>query len=631
MRKLGVLLLTVCLLASPAHARETRNQAWLELVQGNRLSAQQRQRLSAVVAADPTWQAMLAAGPALESVVPSQRARTFGEWACGDDLGRRRLATALRQRYLLAALPPEAPLDPVQPPFEMPALRLHDQVLSGHYDAIVVGSGPSGSVLANRFTHAGWKVALVERGPLVLPGSCDTRDQSRLKDASGARPSSDGLVLLRNAETVGGGSAVNIDLAFSPLLPFIHARLDDWYRRFGWPGDQGQLARAYAWVGTTLGTRHVPAAEVNANNAILQSGARACGLHPQLYHLNTWAPGSSPMSRTDKRSAVETLLFPAMRDGMTMLPDCSVERVLTDPSGHAIGVDVVTRTPWKSPGVWNDPHQLGLAPDSHFQIRADRVYLCAGSLGTPLLLQRSGLGGPEVGRGPVLHPSFPVFGVFDRTIDAQKGTACSIYVDDLARKGLVFECASGDPAYVGLLLPAVEPELGQLLKNFSRLAGFAVMLVDSPQRGNGVSAGPTIRYRLGDHDRRTLAHGVALACKMMLKAGARRVLLPSTEDLLEDGAPQRGRLVSITRVAQLSQVERNLRFVPGRTLLTSAHLQATCKVGRVVDSQGRVKGTRGLFICDSSVFPESVGANPMQSLYTLAYLFAERQLKPKTW
>ena len=34
-----------------------------------------------------------------------------------------------------------------------------------------------------------------------------------------------------------------------------------------------------------------------------------------------------------------------------------------------------------------------------------------------------------------------------------------------------------------------------------------------------------------------------------------------------------------------------------------------------------------LYLMDSSMFPTSVGANPMQSLYTFAKIFSERLLK----
>ena len=34
-----------------------------------------------------------------------------------------------------------------------------------------------------------------------------------------------------------------------------------------------------------------------------------------------------------------------------------------------------------------------------------------------------------------------------------------------------------------------------------------------------------------------------------------------------------------------------------------------------------------MYVIDSSIFPTSVGANPMQSVYTFAYLFCDRLLQ----
>jgi choline dehydrogenase-like flavoprotein len=38
-------------------------------------------------------------------------------------------------------------------------------------------------------------------------------------------------------------------------------------------------------------------------------------------------------------------------------------------------------------------------------------------------------------------------------------------------------------------------------------------------------------------------------------------------------------------------------------------------------------GTDGLYVVDGSVFPTSIGANPMQSIYTFAKLFADMQVR----
>jgi choline dehydrogenase-like flavoprotein len=57
-------------------------------------------------------------------------------------------------------------------------------------------------------------------------------------------------------------------------------------------------------------------------------------------------------------------------------------------------------------------------------------------------------------------------------------------------------------------------------------------------------------------------------------------------------------------------------------------MQATNKMGAseangVVSRDFRVWGTRNLYVVDGSIFPTSIGANPMQSIYTFAKIFAD--------
>jgi choline dehydrogenase-like flavoprotein len=57
-------------------------------------------------------------------------------------------------------------------------------------------------------------------------------------------------------------------------------------------------------------------------------------------------------------------------------------------------------------------------------------------------------------------------------------------------------------------------------------------------------------------------------------------------------------------------------------------MQATDKMGAspsegVVASDFHVWGTSRLYVVDGSVFPTSIGANPMQSIYTFAKIFAD--------
>jgi hypothetical protein len=65
----------------------------------------------------------------------------------------------------------------------------------------------------------------------------------------------------------------------------------------------------------------------------------------------------------------------------------------------------------------------------------------------------------------------------------------------------------------------------------------------------------------------------------MFLAGAREVYLPSDEPIL--GLDDKGRIrpVVLTDIHQADLVEKNLHFIPDRSIVTSAHMQATDKMG----------------------------------------------------
>jgi choline dehydrogenase-like flavoprotein len=110
----------------------------------------------------------------------------------------------------------------------------------------------------------------------------------------------------------------------------------------------------------------------------------------------------------------------------------------------------------------------------------------------------------------------------------------------------------------------------------------------------------------------------------MFQAGVKKIYLPTTEDIFGSGARDELRPVVLTDVRQADAIETRLEFIPNRTLITSAHLQATNKMGSVVSSNFAVLGAEGLYVVDGSVFPTSIGANPMQTIYTFAKIFADR-------
>jgi len=329
----------------------------------------------------------------------------------------------------------------------------------GEIDYLVVGAGPAGSVLAHELRRGGKRVVLVERGSFTVPGAMGTRLIVDVKESNGARTSADGSILIKNGMAVGGGSLVNVDLCFAPTLPTVQFKINQW-RRAGRIGKEdftkADLAKAYEWVKTAIGTRVLSESEINTNNHKLWDGALLSKLHPKLYDLNTYPPGKSPYPVTDKRSASTELILKALMDAenpLSMLPDAEVRRVLFDEgSWKARGVEVLIRPPVAGAGILADPNGLRLNAGELVTIRARQVVLSAGSLGSPAILLRSKVPNGQIGRGVVMHASMPVLGKFDHTVDVLSGTQASVFVDDfLISRGYAIESTSAEPMYGAIM------------------------------------------------------------------------------------------------------------------------------------------------------------------------------------
>jgi hypothetical protein len=521
---------------------------------------------------------------------------------------------------------------------------------AGPIDYLVVGSGPGGATVASQLQAAGKRVVLIEKGPFVVWGSMTTRSYPRLMYKNDQAATTDNAVILRSGETLGGGSTVNIDLAFSPLEATIQARINAWIEAglMDSAYSTERLATAYEWVRDAIGTRTLSESELNNDNRALWDGASAYGVDPSLYHLNRFPVGDSPSPVDDKLDAARQLIYPAIADSQNplgLIPDAIVDEVLFDDSGmRATGVRLHTTAPWTEYGnTIVDPSNLGIDPGVPVTIEADNIVLAAGTIGTTRILLNTAstnpaVANPRIGRGLILHPSFPILGLFDHTINLLEGLDSATFVSAFGvTPGFIYETMGGLPAYGAVLIPGSGKQIYEELVRFNDYVGFGLMLVDTPSQDNRVmlddSGDTVLQYALSDADKDRFRVGVAIGIRMMFLAGAKKVIIPSNENVL--GLPDFDPMVGtyLTDIAQADRVERNLQFVPNRTILTSAHLQAANKMGPpgtgVVSLNHRLWATSGdevpnVYVMDSSIFPTSVGANPMQSLYAIAKIFSER-------
>ena len=520
----------------------------------------------------------------------------------------------------------------------------------GPIDYLVVGSGPGGATVASQLQAAGKRVVLIEKGPFVVWGSMTTRSYPRLMYEGDRATTTDNAIIIRSGETLGGGSTVNIDLAFSPLESTIQSHINAWIEEGLMDSSYSteRLASAYEWVTETIGTRTLSESELNNDNRALWDGASAYGVDPSLYHLNRFPVGDSPSPVDDKLDAARQLIYPAIADSQNplgLIPDAIVDEVLFDGSGlRATGVRLQTTAPWTEYGnTIVDPSKLWIEPGVSVTIEASEIVLAAGTIGTTCILLNTArtnpaVANPLIGRGLILHPSFPLLGLFDHTINLLDGLDSATFVPSFGvTPGFIYETMGGLPAYGAVLIPGSGKQIYDELARFNDYVGFGCMLVDTPSEDNRVmlddSGDTVLQYALSDADKDRFRVGVAIGIRMMFLAGAKKVIIPTNENVL--GLPSFDPMVGtyLTDITQADTVQRNIRFVPNRTILTSAHLQASNKMGPknkgVVSLNHRLWAANGeevpnVYVMDSSIFPTSVGANPMQSLYSIARIFSER-------
>jgi choline dehydrogenase-like flavoprotein len=502
-------------------------------------------------------------------------------------------------------------------------------------DVLIVGSGAAGGTLAGTLSElTGLRIVVLEKGGWFDRSFFNQRewDMRVLYAEDGARFTHDGAIPVRGGECVGGGTTVNVALCFDP----VRSVWERWARDHGLHGfsfedasDWGvaglSLARCVRDVRARIGVHPPDDREINRNNASLRRGCEALGIRWKKFELNMRGCigcgfCSQGCAYDAKQGTMVTYLADAVGRGVTVVHHAVVDRLTFERRGDrlvAVGAEVRVRptTPGSRPSSV-EPGDL--------RVHARLVVVAAGAIETPLLLQRSEHPDPydQIGRGLVLHPSLPIIGMMNEEIAGHRGIEGSVYSDHFFEShAFYFECLFGHPLYGSALLPGIGAEHFDIMLEFRRLAGFGVMLIDTPDPDNRVvwssrTGSYAIRWRLGDHDARRLRIAARKGVEVMFAAGAREVLLPSEEPAGPLPTPR------FRSSAQAVHTE-TLRFLPHQTVLTSAHCQSTTRMGEdprraVISSRCESHWVDHLLVIDSSSFPGSCGANPMVSIMSLA-------------
>ncbi len=518
-----------------------------------------------------------------------------------------------------APIPAAAHHPPISP------ARFSPIVLDGgtlRADAVVIGSGAGGATAAARLAESGLDVLILEAGALVAGADFDEREAplfQRLYADGGLRSTDDLGVSLVQGITVGGSTTVN----WMIMLRTPDWVLEEWARDHGAEGMRAaDLAPVFARVEAELHARRVPDDAHSPNNRIILDGARALGWSAFAGHINARGCVRTGFCgygcRTGaKQGMLETYLPRAIAAGARLVANARAERIEFAERGGTF--------PRKRVVVRHTPTD-GRARD--VVIEAPIVVVAGGAVETPLLLQRSGLGGGAVGKYLRLHPVGGLFGRYDHEIYAAGGMPLTAVCDEFHRLdahgyGAWIETPPIHPALAASSAPGIGHAHRALMLDCRNTGTLIVLTRDGAERGqsNGEvrarrDGSTSIRYALGRRDAEHLRIGMEAAAKLHFAAGAREVISGHARPVVLQSAAEVGRL-------------RDRPMGPNDLPLFSAHVNGTCRLGTDprtagTDPNGERFGAKGVFVADGSLLPTAPGVNPQETIFALSTIVAER-------
>lgn len=474
-----------------------------------------------------------------------------------------------------------------------------------NFKAIIIGSGPGGAVCATLLAERGLDVLLIEAGgnfsmnevPLFSSSEMNFKYKNGgITPAFGAPP-----ITYVEGACVGGGSEVN-----SGLYHRLPAEvLEKWEKQHGLAVDKGFLEKTYEQIERDIHISFMPKPLPTASMK-LQTGADKLGWAakeiPRWYKYDR---PEDPNSGT-KQSMSETFIPRFLKAGGTLLTRTEVLKF--EKNGSGWDVHCTTDLQVGEPSHPNRPGGRWYT--------CENLFLAAGSTATPTLLLRSGFQ-KGIGKTLSLHPTFKFAARFPEQI-TDENTGVPVHQVKQFSPELSFGCSISSKPYIGLALN--DTQNLRRIEEWRHIANYYTMIC--PEGLGRVRTlpffrSPLVSFSLTKKDQVNLRRGYRLLARLLFEAGATE-LFPSV-----------GKPISIKNYSDLDEIDR--LAVKNLNLMT-IHLFCSVPMGgsktdAPLDSDGRVREARNLFVVDGSALCTSPSVNPQGSIMAFSMMNTLKFLK----
>lgn len=485
-------------------------------------------------------------------------------------------------------------------------------------DVVIVGTGAGGSTTAEILSEAGFKVLLIEEGPLRTSSEFTLQEPQaygELYQEGFGRVSKDGAITILQGRAVGGTTLINWTSSFrTPDQTLAH-----WAEAHAVAGHSpAEMAPWFERMEQRLGVAPW-AQEPNANNGVIRDGCEKLGWEWDIIPRNVkgcanlgYCGMGCPLNA--KQSMLVTTIPATLERGGELLYLARAERLLLD-GDRVVGLECLGMD------------ERSVAPNGRkILARARHYVLAGGGINTPAILLRSRAPDPHrlAGKRTFLHVVNFSAALFDKVINPFYGAPQSVYSDQFqwqdgvtGRMGYKLEVPPLHPAFAAALLGGYGPDSAERMAQLPHTNMMLALMRDGfhpdsaegtvELRGDGT---PVLDYRMTDYTWDGIRRAFHSMAEIQFAAGAKAVL------------PAHADARYVTTLAEAHTLIDSLELAPYRTRLGSAHVMGGCAMSEdprlgVTDSLGRHHQLENLSIHDGSLFPTSIGANPQLSVYAL--------------
>lgn len=473
-------------------------------------------------------------------------------------------------------------------------------------DAVVIGTGAGGAVVARELSKRGYGVCIVEEGQHVrrhqfqrsVVYANTTFFRNQLVSVGNT------FIPIMAGRMVGGSTALNTATCLRPP----NWVTEEWAHRLDSAEYSAEgLAPYFDAVERYLGVEPNSPESIGPMKDIIARGCDSLGY--SHYAIPRNAPGCqgegfcSMGCQTDARRSTNLTYVPdALQSGAMLFTELRADRIWIE-NGKAVGVEATATRNGK-----------------RLRIRARVVVLAAGAVPTPLLLMKQGIcnTSDQLGRNLSLHPSAALSALFDEKVSGHNHVPQGYGTQAFLDEGILLSGANTDYALLASTIAMSGRRLMEVMDQRDHLAALGVMVHDHGPGGRvwrGVGDRTVVTYNLVKKDLELLHKGMCAALDIFRAAGAKRFYpLVLSSPVLETER-------EIQRFRETPIAARDY-------FLTSFHPLGTCKMGRdpktsVVNLQQETHDVQNLYIVDGSSVPGAPAVNPQITIMAVATRAAE--------